>query len=199
MKTLKPGQIAAYCDVHHRTVSRWIAQGQLKGHKLPGRGNYRVLVDDFISFLRQQQMPVPPDLNEMLQHQQLALHATMSWRVLVICAEVLCCERVQSLLSVAGYQLDFAHDGFQAGVKLGLVTPDLVLLDWSMPGVDGAEVLNYLRQQSAFATTRVLVLSDSANQAQQALAADAVLLKSVENDVLLQQVQLLLQRPDIAD
>ncbi|WP_425289154.1 helix-turn-helix domain-containing protein [Shewanella xiamenensis] len=46
MKTLKPSDIAQYCDVHQRTVSRWIAKGQLKGHKLPGRGNYRVLVDD---------------------------------------------------------------------------------------------------------------------------------------------------------
>lgn len=59
MKTLKPSDIAQYCDVHQRTVSRWIAKGQLKGHKLPGRGNYRVLVDDFISFLHQQNMPMP--------------------------------------------------------------------------------------------------------------------------------------------
>lgn len=199
MKTLKPGQIAAYCDVHHRTVSRWIAQGQLKGHKLPGRGNYRVLFDDFLAFLRQQRMPVPTDLVEMMQYQPMASHATMSWRVLVIIADLACCERIRRLFLLTGYQLDFAHDGFQAGIKLSTNKPDLVLLDWMMPGVDGAEVLHYIRHQSEFATTRILVLSDAANQAQQALAADVFMLKSVENALLLEQVQHLLQSPAIAD
>ena len=64
MKTLKPSEIAQYCDVHHRTVSRWIANGQLQGHKLPGRGNYRVLLEDFISFLQKQHMPMPDALKQ---------------------------------------------------------------------------------------------------------------------------------------
>ena len=88
MKTLKPGEIAAYCDVHQRTVSRWIANGQLKGHKLPGRGNYRVVLDDFVRFLQQQQMPMPLELQ---QHQVYAANVTeaapeqiLTERVLVI-------------------------------------------------------------------------------------------------------------------
>ena len=35
MKTLKPREIAAYCDVHHRTVSRWIANEQLEAVERP--------------------------------------------------------------------------------------------------------------------------------------------------------------------
>ncbi len=51
MKTLKPSEIAAYCDVHQRTVSRWIAKGELKGHKgLPGRWNYPGQLADFLIF-----------------------------------------------------------------------------------------------------------------------------------------------------
>ncbi len=62
MKTLKPSEIAAYCDVHQRTVSRWIAKGELKGHKLPGRGNYRVQLADFLFFLQKYQMPIQAGL-----------------------------------------------------------------------------------------------------------------------------------------
>ena len=51
MKTLTSGEIATYCDVNLRTVIRWIESGKLKGFKLPGRGNNRVLVSDFVSFL----------------------------------------------------------------------------------------------------------------------------------------------------
>ena len=51
MKTLTSGDIAQYCDVNLRTVIRWLESGKLKGFKLPGRGNNRVLVSDFIEFL----------------------------------------------------------------------------------------------------------------------------------------------------
>ena len=50
MKTLTSGEIASYCDVNLRTVIRWIESGKLKGFKLPGRGNNRVLVEDFVAF-----------------------------------------------------------------------------------------------------------------------------------------------------
>ena len=62
MKTLTSGEIATYCDVNLRTVIRWIESGKLKGFKLPGRGNNRVLVSDFVSFLEHHNIPIPEDL-----------------------------------------------------------------------------------------------------------------------------------------
>ena len=197
MKTLKPGEIAAYCDVHHRTVSRWIANGQLKGHKLPGRGNYRVLLDDFIRFLQQQQMPMPQDLLDAGQPLQSAVHhAALSARILVIDDEPAYRNAIRRVLFGAGYQLDFAADGFQAGVKISTGKPDLITLDLSMPGLDGFEVLSFIRQQPELSAVRILVISglgaDALAQAQ-ALGADATLPKPFDNDQLLLQVQQLLQ------
>ncbi len=197
MKTLKPGEIAAYCDVHHRTVSRWIANGQLKGHKLPGRGNYRVLLDDFIRFLQQQQMPMPQDLLDAGQPLQSAVpHAALSARILVIDDEPAYRNAIRRVLFGAGYQLDFAADGFQAGVKISTGKPDLITLDLSMPGLDGFEVLSFIRQQPELSAVSILVISglgaDALAQAQ-ALGADATLPKPFDNDQLLLQVQQLLQ------
>ena len=62
MKTLTSGEIAQYCDVNLRTVIRWLESGKLKGFKLPGRGNNRVLVSDFIEFLERHEMPIPEAL-----------------------------------------------------------------------------------------------------------------------------------------
>ena len=62
MKTLTSGEIASYCDVNLRTVIRWIESGKLKGFKLPGRGNNRVLVEDFVAFLERHDMPIPDSL-----------------------------------------------------------------------------------------------------------------------------------------
>lgn len=199
MKTLKPGEIAAYCDVHHRTVSRWIANRQLKGHKLPGRGNYRVLLDDFVRFLQQQQMPMPL---EFQQHQTDIVLVedptpaqTLADRVLVIDDEVSFRKAIRRVLFSAGYQLDFAADGFQAGVKIMSGKPDLVTLDLSMPGLDGFEVLKFIREQPELAAVRILVISgleqSELDRAKQ-LGANAVLAKPFENEQLLQLVQQLL-------
>lgn len=187
MKTLKPGEIALYCDVHQRTVSRWIATGQLKGFKLPGRGNYRVLLEDFLIFLRQQQMPLPPALQ-----QQSAVP-----RVLVIDDEPLYRSALRRLLQSQGYQVIEAADGFQAGVQLGFSAPQLITLDLAMPGLDGFEVLRFIRQHSALGAIPVVVISglgDAALQQASQLGAAAVLHKPFDNQQLLDTLQLLIPR-----
>ena len=66
IKTYTTGEIAALCDVNLRTVIRWIDRGALKGFKLPGRGNNRVREEDFIAFLHEHEMPVPPELQKKI-------------------------------------------------------------------------------------------------------------------------------------
>jgi two-component system response regulator VicR len=204
MKTLKPGEIAAYCDVHHRTVSRWISQGQLKGHKLPGRGNYRVLLTDFISFLQLQKMPMPPELADSLRETEpeMAPTAAQDRRILVIDDEAAYRQAIKRVLFSSGYQLDFAADGFQAGVKIAGGQPDLITLDLSMPGLDGFDVIRYIRQQPELASVRILVISGLGSQelAQaKALGADATLSKPFENNQLLELVQQLLKEAPNAE
>lgn len=185
MKTLKPSEIASYCDVHQRTVSRWIASGQLKGFKLPGRGNYRVQLSDFLAFLQQQQMPVPV----LLQHQLQAP------RVLVVDDEPLYRRALRRLLQLQGYLVEEAHDGFQAGLQLALFRPQLVTLDLSMPGLDGLAVLQYINEQQAFAMVQVVVisgLSDNALLQATQLGAAAVFAKPFDNQQLLATLQRLL-------
>lgn len=203
MKTLKPGEIAAYCDVHQRTVSRWIANGQLKGHKLPGRGNYRVLLDDFVRFLQQQQMPMPLELQQdqtgtAIVEEELP-EQSLADRVLVIDDELSYRNAIRRVLFGAGYQLDFAADGFQAGVKIFSSKPNLITLDLSMPGLDGFEVLKFIREQPELAAVRILVLSGLGQaELEKAiqLGANAALSKPFENEQLLKLVQQLLRTGD---
>lgn len=49
--------IAEITGVAHRTVSKWIDSGRLKGHKLPS-GTRRVLVKDLRSFMLQYGIPI---------------------------------------------------------------------------------------------------------------------------------------------
>jgi CheY-like chemotaxis protein len=51
-------------------------------------------------------------------------------------------------LKDAGYDVDVAENGPQAIRKVQLSKPDLVLLDLSMPGMGGMEVLEEIRRQT---------------------------------------------------
>ena len=177
MKTLKPSEIAAYCDVHQRTVSRWIANGELKGHKLPGRGNYRVVFDDFLVFLKKFQIPVPADF------QALSLP-----KILVIDDEEGYLKSLKRLFINYGYQVATAKDGFAAGVSLMSEDPALVTLDINMPGLNGFEVLQFIRQRAELADLKVIVISgldDVDLQHAMNLGADAYLKKPFDNQELI--------------
>ena len=50
------------------------------------------------------------------------------------------------LLEAMGYEVEEAADGEQALAACGERMPDLVLLDWEMPGTSGIDVLKALRE-----------------------------------------------------
>jgi DNA-binding response OmpR family regulator len=68
-------------------------------------------------------------------------------------------------LGMAGYQVTSIYNGQEAMDLLLLVTepPALVILDLNLPLLSGKEILRYIRKDSRFAKTRViLATSDSA-------------------------------------
>jgi DNA-binding response OmpR family regulator len=60
-------------------------------------------------------------------------------------------------LKEQGYAVDLATDGLEALELLATVTPDVVVLDIMLPGIDGLEVCRRLRQSGS--TTPVLMLT----------------------------------------
>ena len=92
-----------------------------------------------------------------------------------------------------------AHSGFEALEKIKDETPNLVILDVMMPGMDGFEVLARLRRLPDAERVPVMVLtgySDAVERARDA-GAQEVLLKPFEKNVFVKKVlQLLQDSPD---
>ena len=148
MQSLTTGEIAKYCGVTLRTVIRWLETEKLKGFKLPGRGNNRVLVDDFIVFLKQHGMPIPPELsvdNEV--------------RILIVDDEMSMAKAIQRVARKAGLTTLIANGGFQAGLMLSIYKPALMTLDLNMPSLSGFEVIRYTREQKELENTKIIVIS----------------------------------------
>ncbi len=74
-------------------------------------------------------------------------------------------------LGQAGMEVQEAESG-QAGLEAALAdTPDAVVLDLMMPGMDGFEVLRRLREDERTSDVPVLVLSARTGQAERARCA----------------------------
>lgn len=182
-KVLTSGDVAKLCNVNFRTVLRWIERGDLSAYKLPGRGDSRIRIDDFLEFLADHQMPVP----EGFRPEQR--------KVLVVDDEAHMARSIRRVLMKEKYEVKIANDGFRAGTYLGTFAPSVVTLDLQMPGLSGFDVLSFIRQTSGLEKVRILVVSgldeDSLKEALSA-GADDYLTKPFRNEDLAAKVNSLM-------
>jgi DNA-binding response OmpR family regulator len=81
-----------------------------------------------------------------------------------------------ALESLGGFTLELCESGEEALGKATAFAPDLILLDVSLPGMDGPETLRALRQESTLASVPVVFMSGRAHETEvkQYKAAGAV-------------------------
>lgn len=102
----------------------------------------------------------------------------------------------ESVLRPHGISCCVATDGFAALRSAREFLPDLMVLDLKMPGIDGLQVLETVRQDPRLSNLRVVLLTGSDESADvdraAALRADDYLLKPLSPTVLLNRIRRLL-------
>jgi DNA-binding response OmpR family regulator len=101
-------------------------------------------------------------------------------------------------LKAAGFAIGTAANGVEALKKARTVSPDLILLDVMMPGMDGFAVCETLRGNPATASIPVLMLTGLCSHISQLVAFDAgatdYLVKPFVPEELISKVEKLLHR-----
>ena len=127
-------QVADLCKVHHTTVINWVNEGVLQGYTTPG-GHRRVREEDVRDFMLKYKIPIP----EELKHK--------SRRILIVDDDIEFLEELrEALADTNGFAIDCALNGFEAGRKMYKKRPDIILLDFKMPGMDGFQVCDVLKK-----------------------------------------------------
>jgi len=156
------GDVARICSVRKMTVIRWVERGELKAHQLPGRGDRRIAHADLLDFMRRHNLPLPREFQ------------SSACDVLVVDDDYHVARAIQRLLIHADLRSEIALDGFRAGALLEKLRPPLVTLDLMMPGMNGYDVLRFLREREDLREIRVLVISAlPAEKLAEAVAAGA--------------------------
>lgn len=121
------------------TVRSWVTKGWLKSVNTPG-GHRRFLQADLDSFIRERRGIKPPI------------------KLLVVDDDVFFREFLVGAIKASDPSIEIqeAEDGFRAGMMMSEFMPDIVLLDYDMPGLNGAEVCRQIRANPLHAKSRVI-------------------------------------------
>lgn len=121
-------------------------------------------------------------------------------KVLVVDDEPNILLSLEFLMQQAGFDVATAEDGEQALAQLDHTQPDLLLLDISLPGISGFEVLEQLRSQTNYQSLPIIMLTAHGREVEKekglALGADDYITKPFSTRQLVDKVKALLQESD---
>ena len=106
---------------------------------------------------------------------------------------------VQFIFEKAGLTVIHGENGEKGLAKLRALRPDLVLLDTTMPGISGLEVLKEIRNDEDRDLRRIPVMMLTANSADDDIAqalelgASSYVIKPFKREKIVAEVELLLQ------
>ena len=101
-------------------------------------------------------------------------------------------------LEAEGYLVDREERGDEAELRLMESVPDLLILDWMLPGVSGLEICRRLRAREATRTLPVIMLTARGEESERvrglAVGADDYVVKPFSVPELMARVKALLRR-----
>lgn len=122
----------------------------------------------------------------------------MPGKILIVDDEANIVISLEFLMQQAGYAVAIARNGEEAFAQIERFQPDLVLLDVMLPGINGFDILQRLRQQPVSREIFVIMLTAKGREVEVtkglALGADAYITKPFSTRDLLAEVRRHLDR-----
>ena len=151
---LTTGEAADICNVSQQTIIRCFDSGRLEGFRIPGSKFRRIPRESLLKFMRDNNMP-------------LGNIETGKKKILVVDDDAEIVELMVDVLVRDGrFDIKTASSGYEAGIVTEQFRPDLIVLDYMLPDVNGNIVCRTIRSNSEFADTKIIIVSGVVNQSE---------------------------------
>ncbi|MDY7010161.1 MAG: response regulator [Planctomycetota bacterium] len=148
------GEVADICRLSQQTIIRCFDSGQLEGFRVPGSKFRRIPRDKLKKFMREHDIPL-----DALESDKI--------KVLVVDDDPDIVEMFVDALSRDGrFETRTAGTGFDAGVEANRFRPDIVVLDYLLPDINGNVVCKTIRQSEDLQHIRILIISGVVNKSE---------------------------------
>jgi two-component system, OmpR family, response regulator len=147
------GEAADVTRLSQQTIIRCFDNGQLQGFRVPGSKFRRIPLDALVKFMTEHNIPMDGLGNDKI-------------RVLVVDDDVEIVELFVDVLSADGrFEVATAQTGYDAGVQTQQFKPDVVILDYMLPDVNGNVVCKTIRENPDLQDIKILIISGVVNPA----------------------------------
>ncbi len=145
------GEVAQICKVSQQTVIRCFDSGRLKGFRVPGSRFRRIPRESLLTFMKTNQIP----LDKLDSGRK---------RVLVVDDDEAIVEMFVELLERDGrFEVKTASTGYDAGILTEQFQPDIILLDFKLPDINGTAVCRTIRSNPNYEHIKIIAISGVAD------------------------------------
>jgi excisionase family DNA binding protein len=174
------GEAAKVCRLSQQTIIRCFDNGQLDGFRVPGSRFRRIPRANLMRFMRENDIPMDGFGNGRV-------------RVLVVDDEPDIVELFVDALEADGrFEVSTAQTGYEAGMLTEKVRPEIVILDYLLPDINGTAVCKTIRSQPELSGVKILAISAIANPAEEAgmleAGADAFIKKPFNIEHVIERI-----------
>lgn len=146
------GEAAEVCKVSQQTIIRCFDSGRLRGFRVPGSRFRRIPRDALIQFMKEN--GIPPDALDSGKR-----------KILVVDDDPEIVELFVDVLERDGrFEVKTASTGYDAGILTQEFLPDLIILDYMLPDVNGNVVCQTIRKNPNFEHIKIIIVSGVVNQ-----------------------------------
>jgi excisionase family DNA binding protein len=146
------GEAADVCKVSQQTIIRCFDAGRLKGFRVPGSRFRRIPRQNLVKFMKENNIPL--DSIESGKR-----------KVLIVDDDAEIVELIVDILTRdSRFETKTASSGYEAGIATQRFRPDLILLDYMLPDVNGNVVCQTIRKNPEFENIKIIIVSGVVKQ-----------------------------------
>lgn len=148
------GEAAEICKLSQQTIIRCFDSGQLNGFRVPGSKFRRIPRASLLQFMKENNIPLDGFSGDKI-------------RVLVVDDDPEIVELfLDALQSDGRFEVATAQTGYDAGVLTQQFHPDIVVLDYMLPDINGNVVCKTIRDNPELSHIKILIISGMVNPAE---------------------------------